>query len=52
MTAGGTVVTYTIFADPGGSVPALFIEGSRKKSAKKWLRMVLDRASRDSALTK
>jgi hypothetical protein len=29
---GKTLVTYTIFTDPGGSIPAWMIEGRRKKS--------------------
>jgi hypothetical protein len=41
---GGVAATYVIFTDPGGSLPALFVEGPRKKTALKWVRLVLARA--------
>lgn len=42
---GGSVrCTYVIFTDPGGSIPALFIEGTRKSTAMKWVKLVLERA--------
>ena len=41
-----TRATYTIFADPGGSLPAVFIEGSRKKTAIVWVKLVLSRAAK------
>jgi hypothetical protein len=44
QTDGGVAATYVIFTDPGGSLPALFVEGPRKKTALKWVRLVLARA--------
>ncbi len=41
-----TVGTYVIFTDPGGSIPAAFIEGSRRKTAIKWVKVVLARAAK------
>lgn len=44
---GGQVrVTYLIFADPGGSIPAAFIEGSRRKTAVVWMKLILSRAAK------
>jgi hypothetical protein len=40
-----TRVTYVIFTDPGGSIPAAFIEGSRRKTAVAWVKLVLNRAA-------
>ena len=45
-TATGTRATYVIFTDPGGSIPAVFIEGSRRKTALAWVRLVLRRAAK------
>ncbi len=39
-----TRITYVIFADPGGSIPAVFIEGSRRKTAVAWMKLVVHRA--------
>ena len=39
------VCTYTIFTDPGGSLPAVFVEGPRRKTALKWVKLVLQRAA-------
>jgi hypothetical protein len=48
--AGGNVVcTYTVFTDPGGSLPAAFVEGPRKKTAVKWVKLVLERAAKAAA---
>lgn len=41
-----TRLTYLIFADPGGSIPAAFIEGSRKKTAVVWMKLMLARAAK------
>ena len=46
---GSSVVTYTIFSDPAGAVPALFIEGARKKASKQWMKMLLERAAQERA---
>lgn len=42
-----TKVTYVIFADPAGAIPAAFIEGSRRKTAVAWMKLVLNRAAKD-----
>jgi hypothetical protein len=41
---GNVVCTYTVFCDPGGSIPAMLIEGPRKKSAVQWMKHVMERA--------
>lgn len=41
-----TRATYRIFTDPGGSIPAVFIEGSRRKTAVAWVKLVLARAAK------
>lgn len=40
---GKTHITYVIFSDPAGSVPAFMVEGSRRAFARKWLKLVLSR---------
>jgi len=40
---GKTRVTYVIFSDPAGSIPAFMVEGSRRKSAVRWVKMLLAR---------
>ncbi|MFT3708800.1 MAG: hypothetical protein QM817_14215 [Archangium sp.] len=40
-----TVVTYTVFSDPAGAIPAFMVEGSRRTFALKWVRMILSRGS-------
>jgi hypothetical protein len=42
---GRTQTTYVVLADPGGSLPVVFVEGPRRKSAIKWVKMVLARAT-------
>ncbi len=42
---GTTRATYVIFTDPAGSLPAMFIEGPRRKTAVTWVKLVLERAS-------
>jgi hypothetical protein len=44
QTDGKTKLTYLVFADPAGSIPAMFIEGPRKKAAFEWVKRVTDRA--------
>ncbi len=39
-----TRVTYVVFTDPGGSVPAFLVEGSRRKFGVKWVKHVITRA--------
>ncbi len=38
---GETRVTYTILADPGGSIPASFVEGTRRETTTRYLRKVV-----------
>lgn len=40
---GTTRVTYVVFTDPGGSVPTFMVEGSRRKIALRWMKMILAR---------
>lgn len=40
---GKTQVTYLVFTDPAGSIPAFMIEGNRRKFAVKWMKMILSR---------
>jgi hypothetical protein len=46
---GGTRVTYTVFTDPGGDVPAMFIHGPLKGTAVNVVKYVLGRAQRNAA---
>lgn len=41
--AGKTRLTYVIFSDPGGSIPAFMVEGSRRKIAVRWVKMIVGR---------
>lgn len=40
---GKTRVVYVIHSDPAGSIPALFVEGTRRKMAVRWVKMILSR---------
>ena len=40
---GKTQVTYLVFSDPAGSIPAFMVEGSRRKFALRWMKMILSR---------
>jgi hypothetical protein len=40
---GRTRVTYVIHSDPAGAIPAFMVEGSRRKIALKWIKMLLSR---------
>ena len=40
---GKTRVSYLIFSDPAGSIPAFMVEGSRRKFALRWMKMILGR---------
>ncbi len=44
--AGQTKVTYTIFADPAGSVPAFLVNGASKDRTAQTLRVALQKATR------
>lgn len=46
MAGGNVVCTYVIFTDPGGSLPAMLIEGTRKKTAVNRVKLMLERAAR------
>jgi hypothetical protein len=41
---GRTKITYVIFSDPAGSIPAFMVEGSRRKIALRWIKMLLGRS--------
>ncbi len=41
--AGKTRLTYVIFSDPGGSLPAFLVEGSRRKIAVRWVKLIVGR---------
>lgn len=49
MAGGNVVCTYVIFTDPGGSIPAMLIEGTRKKTAVNRVKLMLERAARLAA---
>lgn len=38
-----TKVTYTIHSDPAGSIPAFMVEGTRRKIALRWIKMIISR---------
>lgn len=40
---GKTRVTYVVFSDPAGAIPTFMVEGSRRKFALKWVKMILSR---------
>lgn len=40
----GTLITYVIYSEPGGSVPAWMARGGQKSSAVKWMKTILARA--------
>ena len=42
-----TRITYVIFADPGGAIPAVLIEGPRRKTAVAWMKLILERATHE-----
>ncbi len=42
---GSIRATYQIFTDPGGAVPAIFVEGTRRRAAVKWFKLVQERAA-------
>lgn len=41
---GQTRLTYVIFSDPAGALPAFFVEGARRKLALTWVKRVIARA--------
>jgi len=45
-TAGGTELTYTIFADPGGGLPAFFVRGALEDDAFKRVKRVITEAAK------
>lgn len=40
---GKTKVVYVIHSDPAGSIPAFFVEGTRRKIAVRWVKLILGR---------
>lgn len=46
---GKTRLTYVVFTDPGGSIPAFLVEGNRKKLGVNWVKMIESRGSKASA---
>lgn len=40
---GVTRVTYVVFSDPGGALPPMLVEGTRRKIALRWVKLVLKR---------
>lgn len=40
---GKTKITYVVFSDPAGSIPPFMVEGSRRKFALKWVKMIMSR---------
>jgi hypothetical protein len=39
----GSVVTYVLFSDPGGNIPAWMARGGQKSNAVKWMKTILSR---------
>ncbi len=46
---GQTRATYTIFTDPAGSIPAAFVEGARRDTTVKYLKLALKIAEKLAA---
>ena len=44
--SGGTDITYFIYSDPGGSIPAFMAKGAQRKNARKWLDNLLVKAAK------
>ncbi len=40
---GRTKITYVVFSDPAGAIPAFMVEGSRRKLAVRWIKMIISR---------
>lgn len=49
---GKTRLTYEVHTDPAGSVPAFLVEGSRRKLALQWIKMIIARAEKPAAAAK
>lgn len=45
LEGGHTKLTYIVFTDPSGSVPAFFVEGPRRKLGVTWVKRVLARTA-------
>jgi hypothetical protein len=45
LETGGALVTYVLFSDPGGGIPAWLSRGGQRKSAVSWMKQILRRAS-------
>lgn len=40
---GKTKIVYVIHSDPAGSIPAFFVEGTRRKIAVRWMKLIISR---------
>lgn len=45
-TDNGSFVTYVVYSDPGGGVPATLAQGPQREAAKEWMRTILEKARR------
>jgi hypothetical protein len=45
LEGGTTKLTYVIFTDPAGAIPAFFVEGARRKLGVTWVKRVIERAA-------
>jgi hypothetical protein len=46
LDGGKSRLTYVIFTDPAGAIPALFVEGARRKLGVTWVKRVVERAAK------
>ena len=46
--AGQALVTYVLYTEPGGSIPAFLARGSQRKHALEWMQKILARAQNAS----
>lgn len=44
---GKTRLTYSILSDPAGAVPVFLVEGSRRKFALQWVKLIATRAAQE-----
>ncbi len=45
LEGGKSRLTYVIFTDPAGAIPAFFVEGARRKLGVTWVKRVVERAA-------
>ena len=48
---GKTKLIYVVHSDPGGSIPAFMMEGTRRKIAVKWIQLMVGRAQKPAKVT-